>query len=65
MIDRLARDFTFDYKNQAWIRDGRYLDCSHPNSMDCQCYGRKYEGLTVAQVAEVKSADAERKGATS
>ena len=49
----------FDYTNQAWLRDGRYQDCMHPSSMDCGCYGRKYEGLTVEQVAEVKSADAE------
>jgi hypothetical protein len=45
----------YDYKNQAWMKDGRYLDCSHPDAMDCQCYGRKYEGLTVEQATYWKN----------
>lgn len=34
----------FDYDNQAWIEDGRYVRCGHPESMDCGCYGRIHEG---------------------
>lgn len=31
----------FDYRNQAWIEDGRYMPCSHPKP--CTCYGTKHE----------------------
>jgi hypothetical protein len=31
----------FDYANQAWIEDGRYLPCGHPKP--CECYGTKHE----------------------
>jgi hypothetical protein len=38
----------FDYPNQAWVRNGRYIRCGHPESMDCGCYGREHE----SQVAD-------------
>jgi hypothetical protein len=34
----------FDYENQAWIVDGRYVRCNHPAEMDCRCYGKLHEG---------------------
>ena len=34
----------FDYTNQAWVRNGRYVRCGHPESMNCGCYGRQHEG---------------------
>ena len=34
----------FDYTRQAWVLDGKYVRCGHPESMVCGCYGRKYEG---------------------
>lgn len=34
----------FDYKNQAWVKDGVYLRCGHPTEMDCFCFGRLHEG---------------------
>ena len=37
----------YDYENQAWILNGRYVRCGHPESMDCGCYGRAHEGETV------------------
>ena len=37
----------YDYDNQAWIVDGKYQDCAHPNQ-DCGCYGREHKGETVA-----------------
>lgn len=40
----LERDVVYDYKNQAWIRNGRYERCGHPESMDCGCYGRLHAG---------------------
>jgi len=35
---------SYDYKNQVWIKEGKYLDCGHPETMDCQCYGRLNSG---------------------
>ena len=40
----MAQEITYDYKNQVWIRDGKYEDCGHPADMDCQCFGRKHAG---------------------
>jgi len=34
----------YDYKNQAWVVDGRYCRCGHPENMKCNCYGRLHEG---------------------
>lgn len=36
--------FGFDYKNQAWVQNFKYVSCGHPDSMDCDCYGRSHEG---------------------
>src|SRR5258708_653696 len=30
----------FDYLHQARVSSGFYLDCAHPKSMKCGCYGR-------------------------
>ena len=32
----------YDYKNQAWVRHGKYQNCGHPPDMDCGCYGREH-----------------------
>ncbi len=37
-------DLTFDYTRQAWVKNGLYVRCGHPESMDCRCYGRVHEG---------------------
>lgn len=34
----------YDYNNQAWVVDGKYARCGHPDSMNCGCYGRTHEG---------------------
>jgi len=34
----------FDYVNQAWTVDGKYIACSHPESMHCNCYGTMHAG---------------------
>lgn len=34
----------FDYENQAWVDNGRYVSCGHPEAMSCNCYGRLHEG---------------------
>ena len=34
----------YDYNNQAWVKEGEYVRCGHPASMDCHCYGKLHEG---------------------
>jgi hypothetical protein len=34
----------FDYQNQAWVVEGKYVKCGHPETMKCNCYGRIHEG---------------------
>ena len=34
----------YDYEKQVWIRDGVYVNCGHPQSMNCGCYGRAHAG---------------------
>ena len=49
--NQLDADYTlisgYDYTNQAWVIDGKYIRCGHPDSMDCGCYGREHEGELV------------------
>ena len=49
----------FDYTNQAWVLDGHYVNCGHPQPNEisqmtgrpmglCGCYGRAHAGeMTV------------------
>jgi hypothetical protein len=37
-------DTWFDYENQAWVVDGVYNRCGHPETMDCRCYGKQHAG---------------------
>jgi hypothetical protein len=32
----------FDYERQAWVVDGRYVRCGHPQT--CACYGKTHDG---------------------
>lgn len=35
----------FDYERQAWVVDGCYVRCGHPEGMEtCICFGRLHEG---------------------
>lgn len=40
----LTKTRDFDYENQAWVVNGRYIRCGHPESMACGCYGREHAG---------------------
>jgi len=33
----------YDYNHQAWVVNGRYVRCNHPEAMKCGCYGRIHE----------------------
>jgi hypothetical protein len=37
----------YDYDNQAWYKNGVYIRCGHPDSMDCGCFGKINEGKAV------------------
>ena len=37
----------YDYDNQAWVIDGKYVKCGHLENMDCNCYGKINEGKEV------------------
>jgi hypothetical protein len=41
----------FDYKHQAWVKDGVYVACGH--GYPCTCYGTVHEGQPLAEDAEV------------
>lgn len=34
----------FDYRRQAWVVDGFYVSCGHPDHIKCACYGRVNAG---------------------
>lgn len=34
----------YDYENQAWVRNGRYVRCACSDIIDCQCYGKQHAG---------------------
>ena len=34
----------YDYENQAWVKDGKYVRCGHPDYMGCKCFGKIHEG---------------------
>ena len=34
----------FDYTRQAWVVDGSYVRCGHPETMRCGCFGREHTG---------------------
>ena len=43
----------FDYENQAWIVDGRYVRCGHKD--ECGCYGKLHEGQTPAEAERAQA----------
>lgn len=42
----------YDYEHQAWVVDGQYVRCAHPESIECACYGREHAG-EIADVAAI------------
>ena len=39
----------YDYENQAWTVNWRYMACNHPASMNCKCYGKQHAGEFAAE----------------
>ena len=42
----------YDYTNQAWVINGRYVPCGHVR-IDCGCWSRMYEGCKVLEGVEL------------
>jgi hypothetical protein len=38
----------FDYDKQAWVADGKYVRCGHPETMNCKCHGKAHAGESVS-----------------
>lgn len=41
----------YDYRNQAWVVEGKYVACGH--GKPCDCFGTVHAGKPVADNAEV------------
>lgn len=51
---RATQQPQFDYKNQAWLMNGKYIPCGHPNRPACGCYGAIHAGEPIAADAEIE-----------
>jgi len=40
----------YDYRNQAWVRNGKYEACGHTGP--CTCFGKKWQGTWCAVTRE-------------
>lgn len=45
----------YDYDRQCWVSRGRYVECGHPSSMRCQCYGRIHAGEKARHISDSES----------
>lgn len=43
----------YDYERQAWVLNGKYQRCGHPDSMGCNCYGRIHEGEATSRISDM------------
>ena len=43
------KEYLYVYERQAWVVDGRYDDCGHPEYMECGCYRRLHAGEQASQ----------------
>lgn len=37
----------YDYRVGAWVLDGFYCSCAHPEWVDCACFGRDHASERV------------------
>lgn len=40
----MKHEIRYDYDRQAWVVDGKYESCGHPENMDCNCWGKLHAG---------------------
>jgi hypothetical protein len=46
----------FDYDRQCWVEDYMILRCGHPETMDCGCFGKLYEGKDIRLLNQIEEA---------
>lgn len=46
-----ATDGGYDYHNQAWVVDGKYVACGH--GTPCDCFGTRHAGESVKANADI------------
>jgi len=44
-VEKEPPQLWYDYTNQAWVCDGKYLRCAHEGP--CDCYGTAHAGETA------------------
>lgn len=49
----MTNSLNYDYDNQAWVKDGKYLSCCHPESMQCKCFGKLHKGETRDMIESI------------
>lgn len=54
MSDIISPECWYDYLNQAWVINGRYADCNHPDDMKCTCYGRRNAGRPASDTQRIR-----------
>ena len=47
------KEYGYDYTNQAWVKNGMYVRCGHPETMRCTCFGKQHAGEPVRQDIEL------------
>jgi hypothetical protein len=43
---------SYDYTNQAWIQNDKYVPCNHPATLDCRCFGKLHAGETAPPIGD-------------
>ena len=46
-----ATDGGYDYHNQAWVVDGKYVACGH--GTPCDCFGTRHAGEPIKANADI------------
>ena len=47
--EKVGEPCHYDYDNQAWVVDGKYVRCGHHDTMSCSCFGKLHEGEEEAR----------------
>jgi hypothetical protein len=50
---KLKESTQYDYTNQAWVIDGKYVSCGHLGTTSCACFGTLHAGQLVLDGAKV------------
>jgi hypothetical protein len=48
-VANLADVNGYDCARKAWVKNGRYERCGHPDTMLCGCYGQEHMGEPIRE----------------